>query len=188
MKLKEQTAYHPYFQRASRYQAPAPGRRLPVTPRDYHSAETEPLIYVEPPRRTPWKRYFGLGMFLFLAGFLIWNLWIVPTYTNLQTQWHYGDARVSVLMEDVGHGGVSGFLAFDNGGEVIVVEIVGKPARYIVYSGLTLIGSDSANRVVNMRVEDVNGDGKPDLVLSIVGEAGNVVLFNTGTRFQWMSK
>ena len=95
-------------------------------------------------------------------------------------QWHYGDNRVSVFGADVGHGGVSRFIAFEDGSEIVVVEVIAK--KYTVY---TIPVTAAANQLVSLSVSDVNNDGKPDLIVHIDGQEGAFVLINTGDGFSW---
>ena len=100
----------------------------------------------------------------------------------MTTQWHYGDARVSVVDANVGHGGVSRFIAFDEQGDITIIEVVRK--NYQVYIGAVVSGG---NLVVSLEIVDVNHDGKPDLVIHIEGVSATPVLFNTGSAFRWSS-
>ncbi len=78
---------------------------------------------------------------------------------------------------DVGHGGVSRFISFDDQNEIVIVEVVKK--KYTVY---TFPVAEGNNRLVTLEALDVNHDGKVDLVVRM-GETA-VVLWNTGTSFQ----
>ena len=103
-----------------------------------------------------------------------------PGGHGLQVQWHYGDNRVSVFGADVGHGGVSRFIAFEDGEEIVIVEAVAK--KYTVY---TIPVTAAVNQLVTLSVSDVNNDGKPDLIVHIDGQEGAFVLINTGNAFSW---
>ena len=77
-----------------------------------------PTIVSATPREKPRKHPLfsvGLGMCLVVALLFLWNMVLVPWWQDVQLQWHYGDSdhRVSLMGADVGHGGVSRFLAFD---------------------------------------------------------------------------
>ena len=108
------------------------------------------------------------------------SLVVLPFWHGLQVQWHYGDNRVSVFGADVGHGGVSRFIAFEDGEEIVIVEAVAK--KYTVY---TIPVTASANQLVTLSVSDVNNDGKPDLIVHIDGQEGAFALLNTGDGFSW---
>jgi hypothetical protein len=116
----------------------------------------------------------------------VWNMVIAPTIQAVENQWHYGDAKVSVFTADVGHGGVSEFLAFDKNGQIAIIEMVGHTVT--VYSTGSLIGNDRLSRVITLSVADVNHDGKPDLLIHVEGMSATAVLFNHGNNFSWSEK
>jgi len=105
---------------------------------------------------------------------------VLPWWHGVQVQWHYGDGRVSVIGADVGHGGVSRFIAFDNDGEIVIVEVVQK--KYAVYS---IPANIQPGQLVTLSFADVNHDGKPDLVVHVDEVGGSFVLLNTGSAFSW---
>jgi hypothetical protein len=188
MKLKEQIAQQPPYRRANRYQVPT-GRQVPTVPPNYYSAQTEPLFLVEEKPRTPWRRYFIVGMLVVLAGITLWQMVVAPFITGIEDQWHYGDARVAVLYANVGHQGSSTFMAFDDNGQVMVVEIPESarvPAH--IYHLASVTGTGREHAIITLRVQDVNNDGKPDLIVHVEGLEPDMVLFNTGTSFSWTSK
>jgi hypothetical protein len=51
------------------------------------------------------------GVFPLLGLYTGYRQWVAPTWTSLQAQWHTGDGRITQLDANVGHGGVSHFLA-----------------------------------------------------------------------------
>ena len=193
MKLKEQIAQQPPYRRASlayrqagRYQVTT-DRHMPTVPPNYYSAQTQPMLFIEEKPRTPWRRYFIVGMLVVLAGIAFWNMVVAPFIQGISDQWHYGDARVAVLYADVGHQGSSTFMAFDDNGQVVVIELADSariPGH--IYHLASVTGAGHA--IITLRVQDVNADGKPDLIVHVEGLEPDMVLFNTGTSFSWTSK
>jgi hypothetical protein len=140
-----------------------------------YSQRVNPAI-VRP--RISGKAIFVVAAFVFIGCYMLWTLWVVPTATNISTQWHYGDAKASVMSADVGRG-MEEFIAFTDKGHIVVLEI-GK-----TYQGYTANISVTGSHLVTLAVKDVNMDGKPDLVVTIDGADGSFVLFNTGKGFSW---
>lgn len=58
----------------------------------------------------------------------------------------------------------------------------GDASHARVYVGPTLMGTNANLAVVTLSFQDVNGDGKPDLVINVQG--GHFVFLNTGTQFR----
>jgi len=166
------TAYDPPVPtlRASR------GNALPV-----HT--TAPVAAPIQPRGHPLVP-FGIGMLIVVGALLIFQQVLVPVMTSVSDQWHYGDARITQLDADVGHGGVSRFIAETEHGAVIVLELpladIAR-TRYYMVSGII---SNGPPPVVKLAIMDVNRDGKPDLVISIEGTNVQIVLYNTGSAFK----
>ncbi len=159
------------------YEPPVLKRRATVG-HDY-TAPSPKLVAV--PHEKPKKHYLfsvGIGMCMIVSLILLWNMVVVPWWHGLELQWHYGDNQVSVMGADVGHGGTSRFIAFDSENDIVVVEVVQK--RYILYIIPT---GKVQNKLITLSVKDVNGDGKPDLMVQVEGEEGVFILFNTGDAF-----
>lgn len=99
----------------------------------------------------------------------------------------YGRPRTSQLSANVGHGEANGalthFVAMNLNRQVTVVEFPGgdvsKP-RVIV--GPYLFGRAEDLTVVKLRVEDVNGDDKKDLLVQVKDE--RLVYINDGAAFR----
>jgi hypothetical protein len=99
----------------------------------------------------------------------------------------YGRPRTSQLTANVGHGEANGalthFVAMNLNRQVTVIEFPGgdvtKP-RVIV--GPYLFGRAEDLTVVKLRVEDVNGDDKKDLLVQVKEE--RLVYINDGAAFR----
>ncbi len=163
---------------------PTKRRSLPHT----KLAPSTPPPAAEPKKRFflqehPWGSFvFGMGLCLVL--FLVGQQVVIPAVTATYDQWHYGDARLTQLDADVGHGGTSHFIASYYHGSIVVIEILlSKPTdnRVYVLSGFSTMPTAP---VLTLRVEDANGDGKPDLIIKMEGTVLQAVLFNVGNTFQ----
>jgi len=131
----------------------------------------------------PWGSFL-VGMILCLMLFLVGQQVVIPFVIATSDQWHYGDARLSQLDADVGHGGTSHLIASYYHGHIVVIEVlVSHPQDNRVYllSGFRDLPTPP---VLTLSVQDVNGDGKPDLLIKIEGTALQAVLFNAGKTFQ----
>jgi hypothetical protein len=133
---------------------------------------------------THWLFYAGLGMTLFLIGYIVATSLVIPFFTGIGNHWQYGQAGLSQYDFNVGHGGISHFIAQDDNGTLIIIEIVEAG----VYPSHVYTGKDLAvhtgNRVVTLSLVDVNHDGLPDLEVSIAGDSLPLVLYNNGKTFQ----
>jgi hypothetical protein len=107
--------------------------------------------------------------------------WVQLVWTNTQTQWHDGDAGVTALTADVGHGGTSRFLACYYHGAILVIEWThnGDPSHEHTYTlPIGTIG-DTTPRTVALSV-----DPQKNLVVQINGTPFSYTLHNTGDQFQ----
>ena len=150
--------------------------------------ETEPLPEQERERfhLGHFLTQFGIGMLIVIVAIAIWNMVIVPKWQEYQDQLHYGDGRISKLDADVGHGGISTFLAFDLGRQITIIELPGGEIDHSrMYRTGSLIGADSEHRVITLEVHNVKGYGKPDIVIRVEGMSEPITLYNNGNSFQW---
>jgi hypothetical protein len=103
-----------------------------------------------------------------------------------QDDLHYGRPRTAQLDAVVGHGdspaNPTHFIFINLNRHVLVVEIPGGDAsRTRIFTGPILFGDGQDLTPVTGEVRDVNGDGKPDLILHIQDQ--QMVLLNDGTTF-----
>jgi hypothetical protein len=107
------------------------------------------------------------------AGYTAWKA--------VSERWAYGDYPTTHLTANFGHGGVSHVVAFMSGPYAEIIEMVGTNTVNVYAVKV----SNSEQRVVMLEVEDVNGDGKRDLVVSVEGVSERPTLLNTGKGFEW---
>jgi hypothetical protein len=114
--------------------------------------------------------------FFSTAGYTAWKA--------VSDHWTYGDYPTTHLTANFGHGGLSHVVAFMNGHYAEIIEMVGTN-MVNVYA---IKVSSSEQRVVTLEVQDVNGDGKRDLVVTVEGVSERPILLNTGKGFEWKSQ
>lgn len=99
----------------------------------------------------------------------------------------YGTTRTHQLDGFVGHGEESGvpshFLAINLNRQISVIEMPGgDSSKARVITGPYLFGSDEDRTPARLRVADVNGDSKSDLLLNVKNE--QIVYINDGQSFR----
>ena len=127
--------------------------------------------------------FFTLGMILMLL--LIPAIqWVSTRVQDLTDQWHTGDARITALDADVGHGGISHFLGFYYHGSLVVIEITGHDETLSthVYSTPVTPG-DQTRRTVTLTVQPVSSSRR-DLAVTVSGFSVLFLLVNTGDGFK----
>jgi hypothetical protein len=139
-----------------------------------------------PHRRSHWMLRLGLAFSLVFLSWLLLTEAATWAQHALDTL-HYGYPRTSQTDAVVGHGDSpahpSHFIALNLDGHLEVIELAGgNPTHAHIYVGPTLTGTEAAQVPVTITFQDVNGDGRPDLLLLFNGI--QVVYLNTGTSFQ----
>jgi hypothetical protein len=135
-------------------------------------------------RRVHWLLIFGIGMAamltLWVLGTILINWWNVTL-----DDWHYGrprtyqiDAVVSHNNDSVQH--PSHFIAINLNHRIEIIEFpAGDAAHAKVYVALSLMGDDETLAVVTLSFKDVNGDNKPDMIVT-VGETHYIFINDNG--------
>jgi hypothetical protein len=131
--------------------------------------------------------YLGVGMLAMLAlcaalsSFITWwNTW--------QDDVHYGRPRTYQVDAVVGHNSDSSanpshYIFLNLNRHVEVIEIpAGDPSKMKVYIGPILCGDNDDLTAVTGYFKDVNGDGKPDMIIKI--HDTTIVFINTGDSFR----
>ena len=138
------------------------------------------------PRWGHWLVYLGLGMLAMLA---LWYLvlTLISWWRVSQDDLHYGRPRTYQTDAVVGHNDStdrpSHFLALNLNRQVEIIEFPGgDPTKAKIYLGPPLVGPGQDLVPVTLTFRDVNGDGKPDMLVDI--EGSKVVFINDGGQFR----
>ena len=134
-----------------------------------------------------WLLYVGIGMLAMLA---LWTLLInaIAWYNTTMDDIHFGRPRTFQFAAIVHHNNDNStnpthFIVLNLNRHVEVIEQpAGDPGHMHVYLAATLIEDGSELFPVTAYIKDVNGDGLPDIVLTVKG--AHFVLINTGTEFR----
>ncbi len=138
---------------------PATRAPLPLPAPALARRRRHPLVYI--------SGTVAVMAFGYLSFSVVGHWW-----TGVQDDWHYGTPRTFQIDARVGHGDSqtpSHFIAQNEHGHFYVIEVAGgDPSHTQIYVvGPTLQG-DGADRVpITISFEDVNHDGKPDMVVQI---------------------
>jgi hypothetical protein len=119
---------------------------------------------------------------LWMGGSLLLTWWQVT-----QDDWHYGRPRTFQTDAVVDHTdsatSPSHFLAINLNRRVEVIECPGGDcAHALIYLGPMLLGYGEDLTPVTLTFEDVNGDGKPDMVIHIQDQ--RIVFINEDGKFR----
>lgn len=162
------------------YVAPAlpPGR-----PAQHRPFEQQPQQSQR--RHIHWMLPVGVGMLAMLALWVLGQM-LVSWWNTTQDDWHYGRPRTFQTDVRVGHGDdatPSHFVAMNLNRHVIIVELPGgDPTKAKIYIGPTLLGDGQEFTPVTLSFKDVNGDGKPDMLVHIQDQI--IVFINDGGQFR----
>ncbi len=132
-----------------------------------------------------WLGVFGMLLVLGWFGLNALTSW----YQGVQDDLTYGTKRHFEIDTVVGHldspQHPSHFTAENNNGQIMVIELPGgEVAKAKIYQIETVPGN-TGNPPVTLSFQDVNGDGKPDMLVKIGDSSAilYVTLFNNGTEF-----
>jgi hypothetical protein len=132
-----------------------------------------------------WMLLVGVGMLAMLALWVLGQA-LVSWWNTTQDDWHYGSPRTFQIDARVGHNDASTpshFIALNLNGHVIIIEFPGgDPTRAKDYIGPTLLGDGQGFTPVTLSFKDVNGDGKPDMLVHIQDQT--LVFINDGGQFR----
>ena len=135
-----------------------------------------------------WLIYVGIALFIMIAGWIAFTAF-GQWWQGKQDDWTYGNPRTYQTDAVVGHNdstsSPSHFIAENLHGQILVLELPGgDPSKGRSYT-ITSIPGNTGNPPVTVKFQDINHDGKLDLLVQI-GDPGSevsVFLFNNGSQF-----
>src|SRR5579859_7374044 len=111
-------------------------------------------------------------------------------WQSKQDDWTYGqNPRIYQTDAVVGHGdsstSPSHFIGLNLGGKIIVIELPGGDASKARSYIITTVQGNEGNPPVKVSFQDLNDDGKLDMIVTIGDPRSSftVMLFNDGTQF-----
>ncbi len=174
-------------------------QRMPTSTRRYDRAQDQEVISqgnrrivihrASPPqekRHMHWLLWIGVGMLVMIAGWILFSS-ASTWWANQQNTWSYGLPRTYQTDQVVGHADSvahpSHFIALNLNGHIDVIELPGGDTTHArIYTGPELFGVDAMLTPVTLSFKDVNGDGKPDLLLHVQDQT--IVFLNDGNQFK----
>lgn len=147
---------------------------------------------VAPAHSRPGQKQRRFPLVSLLIGMII-TIILLISFNAFSSWWrvyqddqHYGRPRTSQLDAVVGHGdspsNPTHFIFMNLRRHVQIIEIpAGDPARSRIFTGPVLYGDGQDLTPVTGEVRDVNGDGKPDLIVHIQNQ--QIIFLNDGTTF-----
>ncbi|MBA2395774.1 MAG: hypothetical protein H0V70_23860 [Ktedonobacteraceae bacterium] len=180
--------------------------RLPTSARRYAPATTPPRTIMRvtqhqgpppmqrasrthtqaPINRRMWRLhpsvYVGLAMLVMLIGWIALSSFAQWWHVQQDTL-HYGTPRTFQIDADVKHGGLSHFTVENLNGHIVIYELVEtNMEKTHLYLGPILSGAGADLQPATVSFVDLNGDGYPDMVISIGN--GRYVLINDHSAFR----
>jgi len=176
-----------YYSPQQRRQYQAPGQEEVLYDQEaFDQQEAMALREPTPRRRGHWLLYVGLGM---CAMLLVWQLAMLflSWWQVSQDDLHYGRPRTFQCDAVVGHNDSvtrpSHFIALNLNRQVEIIEFPGgDAAKARLYLGPPLVGPGQDLAVVTLSFRDVNGDGTPDMIVTILGS--ELVFINDHGQFR----
>ncbi len=128
----------------------------------------------EPPAprpRVPWLLWAGVAILIMLLGYVAVSV-LGSWWQTTQDDWHYGRPRTFQIDAVVGHGDSpahpSHFIVLNLQGRIEVIEFPGAdPTHARLYLGPMLLGKGADLAPVTLSFQDVNGDGRPDMLIHV---------------------
>ncbi|HEY6406850.1 MAG TPA: VCBS repeat-containing protein [Ktedonobacteraceae bacterium] len=137
---------------------------------------------VRPRHRVHWSLILGTGMMVMFVLWVLGNM-LINWWNVTQDDIHYGRPRTFQIDQRVGHNDdqtPSHFIAINLNRRIEIIEFPGGDAAHAkVYVAMTLFGDGEDLAVVTLSFKDVNGDGKPDMMVT-VGNTHYVFINDSG--------
>jgi hypothetical protein len=168
-----------------------PGTKLPPAQRQPRTDTTPVRERFKLKGYPHWAFYVGLGM---IAAIVLWLLGssVVAWGQNVYNNWHYGYPRTFQTDTVVGHNNdskahPSHFIAMNLNRQIVVIEFpAGDPSKAVSYVAPIYISGNGGDLApVTLEFRDVNGDGKPDMIIHVwlPGQNQVFVFINNGKSF-----
>jgi hypothetical protein len=163
--------------------------RKQLPPQQQRERYTEEIEAVPAKRHIHPVAWFGIFLTLLILGWMGLNF-VTSWYQGVKNDWTYGTQRHFEIDAVVGHSNDSAahpshFTAENNNGQIIVIELpAGDVSKAKIYQIETVPGN-AGNPPVKLSFQDMNGDGKPDMIVEI-GDGNAMIyltLFNNGSQF-----
>jgi len=154
----------------------------------YEQGNRRVVVHPEPPpkQHTHWLVYVGIGMIAMLAlwvGLQMLGTW----WSEHQLDATYGFPRTYQVDAVVGHDDSTAhpthFIFLNLKGRVVIIELPGgNVAHARIYNGPAIIGGNPEQTPVTAEFQDVDGDGKMDMIVHIGTQQFTYI--NDGTEFK----
>ena len=148
---------------------------------------------IAPSRRQGWLHSKHVPLLAIIVGMLVMIV-LVVAFSAFGTWWQvhqddgtYGRPRTFQTDAVVGHAdspsNPSHFIFLNLNRHIVIVEMPGGDASHArIYNGPTLFGDGQDLTPVTGEFRDVNGDGKPDMIVHIQNQT--LVFINDGKQFR----
>lgn len=168
-----------------------PGRRRIETHYHDEQYESQPEDTAPTYKRrfhVHWLLVVGIALMLMIAGWMAFSSFSMWWQVH-QDDSTYGNPRTFQTDAVVGHAdsstSPSHFIAENLRGQIIIVEFPGGDASKARSYVVTTVPGNDSNPPVRLAFQDINRDGKLDMVI-LIGDPGStvtIILFNNGSQF-----
>ena len=144
------------------------------------------IVLHEEPRKkhVHWLLFVGLAFFIMTFGWVAFGA-LANWWQGKVDDWTYGTPRTFQMDQAVGINdspeNPSHFMAMDFRGTVFVIDIEGGDPTKAQSLPIIGLSQDQQTDPVTIGFEDVNGDGRPDILVHVAGFT--IILLNNGKTF-----